>query len=68
MLKETVHWWLDMWMVSEVLRALDPEQGRHWRTAVFKEVINTVLPSLRFDNTYEPAYKAGKASLPPHKK
>jgi methionyl-tRNA synthetase len=66
-LKETVHWWLDMWKVSEVLRAWIQSKERTWRTSVYQEVINTVLPSLRFDNTCEPAYKAGKPSLPPHK-
>ena len=66
-LKETVHWWLDMWQVSEVLRTWIQSKEGTWRTSVFQEVVNTVLPSLRFDNTHEPTYKAGRASLPPHK-
>jgi hypothetical protein len=31
------------------------------------EVINTVLPSLKFDNVHEPLYKKLKDSLPKHK-
>jgi methionyl-tRNA synthetase len=68
MLKETVHWWLDMWQVSEVLRTWVQSKEGTWRTSVFQEVMNTVLPSLRFNNTHEPTYKAGSASLPPHKR
>ena len=66
-LKETVHWWLDMWKVSEVLRVWIQSKEKQWRTTVYSEVINTVLPSLRFDKVHEPEYKTIKASLPAHK-
>jgi methionyl-tRNA synthetase len=66
-LKETVHWWLDMWSVAEVLRTWIQSKEGKWRTGVFNEVVNTVLPSVRFDNVHEPAYKVIKSALPPHK-
>jgi methionyl-tRNA synthetase len=66
-LKDTVHWWLDMWKVSEVLRTWIQSKSGTWRNAVFNEVINTVLPSVRFPNTHERTYKEIKASLPAHK-
>ncbi|MEY4630141.1 MAG: hypothetical protein RIQ81_261 [Pseudomonadota bacterium] len=66
-LRDTVHWWLDMWKVSETLRQWVQSKEKTWRSAVYLEVINTVLPSLRFDNTHEPAYKDLKDSLPKHK-
>jgi methionyl-tRNA synthetase len=66
-LKDTVHWWLDMWKVSEVLRVWIQSKEKKWRMPVFNEVIHTVLPSIRFDNTHEPKYKELKASLPKHK-
>ena len=66
-LRDTVHWWLDMWKVSEVLREWTQSREGKWRPTVYTEVINTVLPSLRFDNTHEPKYKELKESLPKHK-
>jgi len=66
-LKETLHWWLDMWKVSEVLRVWIQSKEKTWRTPVYSEVINTVLPGLRFDKTHEERYKEIKNSLPPHK-
>jgi methionyl-tRNA synthetase len=67
LLKETVHWWLDLWKVSEVLRTWIEGKEKKWRQAVFNEVIHTVLPSLSFDNIHEAKYKEIKASLPKHK-
>lgn len=66
-LKDTVHWWLDMWKVSEVLRQWIQSKEGKWRAPVFNEVIHTVLPSVRFDNVHEPKYKEIKAELPKHK-
>jgi methionyl-tRNA synthetase len=66
-LRDTVHWWLDMWKVSDTLRQWVSTKEKSWRSAVYLEVINTVLPSLRFDNVHEPAYKELKDSLPKHK-
>ncbi len=65
-MKETVHWWLDMWKVSEVMRVW--LQGKtEWRKPVLAEVLGTVLPSIRFDAIHEAAYKEIKATLPKHK-
>ena len=66
-LKETLHWWLDMWKVSETLRIWIQDKKGAWRKPVYSEVINTVLPSLRFDNVHEEKYKEVKSSLPAHK-
>ncbi|HET9239863.1 MAG TPA: class I tRNA ligase family protein [Oligoflexus sp.] len=66
-LRDTLHWWLDMWRVSEQLRIWVQGKEKKWRKAVFTEVIETVLPSLRFDNTFEAQYKEIKATLPKHK-
>lgn len=66
-LRETVHWWLDMWKVSEPLRTWIQSKQKTWRTSVVTEVLNTVLPALTFANTFEEAYKGLKESLPKHK-
>ncbi len=66
-LRDTKHWWLDMWKVSDTLLGWVRGKEKTWRSAVYLEVINTVLPSLRFDNTHEPLYKELKETLPKHK-
>ena len=66
-LKETVHWWLDLGKVSEELRVWIQGKEKKWRQAVFNEVINTVMPALSFDNIHEAKYKELKANLPKHK-
>ncbi len=66
-LRETVHWWLDMWSVADTLREWIQGKEKTWRRAVLAEVLETVTPSLRFDNTHEPAYKELKDALPKHK-
>ncbi len=65
-MKETVHWWLDMWKVSDVLCSW-LNTKTEWRKPVLAEVLGTALPSFRFDASFEPAYKEIKASLPKHK-
>ncbi|MBC7396405.1 MAG: class I tRNA ligase family protein [Bdellovibrionales bacterium] len=66
-LKDTVHWWLDLWKVSEQLRTWIQSKEKKWRHAVFNEVINTVLPALSFNNIHEAKYKELKETLPKHK-
>ncbi|MFO0590915.1 MAG: class I tRNA ligase family protein [Polyangiaceae bacterium] len=66
-LRETVHFWLDMWKVAETLRVWISGKEKTWRRAVLSEVLETVMPSLCFDKAHEPAYKELKASLPDHK-
>lgn len=66
-LKETAHWWLDMWKVSDQLRQWLQTKEKKWRPSVYTEVINTVMPALRFDNTHEATFKEIKGELPKHK-
>ena len=66
-LKETVHWFLDMWAVSDTLKTWLATKEKTWRPSVLADVKDKVQPSLRFDNTHEDAYKALKATLPAHK-
>jgi methionyl-tRNA synthetase len=66
-LKDTVHWWLDLWKVSDQLTEwIQTKQGK-WRTPVFNDVFGTVQPAFQFDNTFEPIFKEMRASLPKHK-
>jgi methionyl-tRNA synthetase len=66
-LKDTVHWWLDLWKVDDLMREWIQGKAKTWRQAVYNEVINTVLPALSFDNIHEAKYKALKDTLPAHK-
>lgn len=66
-LKDTVHWWLDLWKVSDELGEwIQSKQGK-WRTAVFNEVHGTVQPAFQFDNVHEPIFKELRPTLPKHK-
>jgi methionyl-tRNA synthetase len=66
-LRDTAHWWLDMWKVADPLKAWIESKQKTWRPAVYSEVANTVLIGLRFENVHEPKYKEIKESLPKHK-
>jgi methionyl-tRNA synthetase len=66
-LKDTVHWWLDMWKVSDELTAWIKTKQNKWRKGVFNEVFETVQPAFQFDNTHEPLFKEMRALLPKHK-
>lgn len=66
-MKETVHWWLDMWSVSEVMREWIQGKRSTWRKSTISEVLECVLPSLHFDNTHETAYKRLRDQIPKHK-
>jgi methionyl-tRNA synthetase len=66
-LRPTVHWWLDMWKVSETLREWLSGKEKTWRRAVLSEVLETVMPALRFERKYEDLYKQLKPQLPKHK-
>jgi methionyl-tRNA synthetase len=66
-LRDTVHWWLDLWKVSDELGTwIQSKQGK-WRTAVFNEVHGTVQPAFQFDNVHEPIFKELRTTLPKHK-
>lgn len=66
-LRDTAHWWLNMWSVANPLKAWIETKQKAWRTGVVQEVINTVLIGCRFENVHEPKYKEIKDTLPPHK-
>jgi methionyl-tRNA synthetase len=66
-LKDTVHWWLDLWKVSEQLQEWIQSKKGKWRTPVFNDVNETVQPAFQFDNIHEPLFKELRASLPKHK-
>jgi methionyl-tRNA synthetase len=66
-MRDTVHWYLDMWSVSETLRVWIEGKKKTWRPSIIADTLDKVLPSLRFDGEHEPRYKELKASLPAHK-
>ena len=66
-LRDTDHWWLDMWSVSDQMIEWIESRKRHWRKGVYNEVINTVLPCCGFTKEHEDLYKKAKSELPPHK-
>ncbi len=66
-LRDTAHWWLNMWKVADPLKAWIDTKQKAWRTGVVQEVTNTVLIGCRFENSHEPAYKIIKDTLPKHK-
>jgi methionyl-tRNA synthetase len=66
-LKDTAHWWLDMWKVADPLKTWIESKQKAWRAGVVQEVINTVLIGCRFENVHEEKYKEIKDTLPKHK-
>lgn len=66
-MRETVHWWLDMWAVSDTLRQWIQGKEKTWRASVMSEVLGKVLPCLRVGGAHEEAYKGLVAELPKHK-
>jgi methionyl-tRNA synthetase len=66
-LKDTDHWWLDMWKVSDQLTEWIKTKQNKWRKGVFNEVFETVQPAFQFDNVHEPIFKEIRANLPKHK-
>ncbi len=66
-LKDTAHWWLNMWKVADPLKKWIDSKQKAWRTGVVQEVSNTVLIGCRFDNIHETKYKEIKDTLPKHK-
>ena len=66
-LKETEHWWLDMWKVSDPLKKWIESKQKTWRKSIISEVLTTVSPSIIFANTNEEKFKTLKEKLPTHK-
>ena len=66
-LKDTDHWWLDMWKVSDNLCEWIESKKKSWNKMILNETYNTVLPSFIFSNQHEATFKDFKNSLPEHK-
>ncbi len=66
-LRETLHWWLDMWTVSDSLQHWLEGKSKSWRRSVLADALDRVRPALRFEKELEPTYKELKGELPPHK-
>lgn len=66
-LKDTDHWYLDMWKVTDQLIEWLKTKERSWRKPILQEVFGTVYPCVTFTNKSEPEYKEIKETLPKHK-
>jgi len=66
-LKDTDHWYLDMWKVTDQLIEWLKTKERSWRKPILQEVFGTVYPSVTFTNKSEADYKEVKETLPKHK-
>lgn len=66
-MRETVHWYLNMWALSEPLRIWIQSKSKSWRHSVLHIVLDRVLPAIRIDRAREEKYKQCKAALPKHK-
>ena len=66
-LRDTDHWYLDMWKVADQLKPWIESKQKTWRKNVFLETLNTVTPSFSFSNKSESLFKSLKENLPDHK-
>ncbi len=66
-LKDTDHWYLDMWKVTDPLIEWLNSKQKSWRKSILQEVLGTVLPCVLFSNKLEEKYKSIKDQLPKHK-
>ena len=66
-LKETDHWYLNMWMATDQLCEWLEGNQKTWRKNLLTEVLGTVRPTFIFSNIHEDSYKELKESLPEHK-
>lgn len=66
-LKETDHWYLNMWNVVDQLREWLATKQKTWRKSILNEVFNNVHPSVTFTNKSEEDFKSLKEVLPKHK-
>lgn len=66
-MRETIHWYLNMWAVSEPLRVWIQSKAKTWRNSVMTIVLDKVLPAIRIERSLEEQYKGRKAELPKHK-
>jgi methionyl-tRNA synthetase len=65
-MRDTTHWWLNMWDVSEMMREWIQKKN-NWRKPIINQVLEYVLPSVIFENSLEAKYKEIKKELPKHK-
>ncbi|MBL8684814.1 MAG: class I tRNA ligase family protein [Myxococcales bacterium] len=66
-MRDTVHWYLNMWAVSETMRTWIQSKSKTWRNSVLTMVLDKVLPALRIQRAVEEQYKALKGEIPAHK-
>ena len=66
-LKESEHWYLNMWKVIDPLREQIELKRKSWRKGVLNEVQNYLYPCVIFSNKFEPLYRSLKDQLPSHK-
>lgn len=66
-LRETDHWYLNMWNVVDQLREWLSTKQKSWRKSIINEVFNNVHPSVTFSNKSEETFKSLKEQLPKHK-
>ena len=66
-MRETVHWYLNMWAVRETLQRWLEGKKRSWRQTVLSEVLARVMPAIRFSAEHETQYKELRGTLPAHK-
>ena len=65
-LRETEHWYLNMWKVIEPLREWILGKQKTWHKNILKEVLGNVSPGLIFSKAFEEKYKKLKKTLPKH--
>ena len=63
-LRETDHWWLDMWKNLDTLKEWIDSKSRTWRKLVVNEVVGQVAPCVVFSNTFEDTFKTVKDTMP----
>ena len=63
-LRETDHWWLDMWKVLDLLKSWIESKSKTWRKLVYNEVLGQVAPCLVFSNKFEDTLNEVKPDLP----
>ena len=66
-LRDTDHWWLNMWALTDPMIQWIESRKRLWRKGVYNEVINTVQPVCTLDKAKEDDYKEIKGKMPKHK-
>jgi methionyl-tRNA synthetase len=66
-LRDTDHWYLDMWKVVDQMKPWIESKKKSWRKNIFQETLNTVTPSFSFSNQSEEIFKSIKDQLPKHK-